>query len=179
VGAPPTWTKATSERSRESVVLKTCNESAGGYCIEWGGPETPGIKVGEILGIQSTRNQGSFSIGKCRWIRNIPDQGLQVGMQIASPTSSAVTLQLIETNGNIGSAEKGLLLPELKSLGQEATVVVQALSFRVGDRLWLRERSGEKQIRLVRMLESSGAFAQFLFADMNSPTEREQHPGNY
>jgi hypothetical protein len=28
------------------------------------------------------------------------------------------------------------------------------------------------------MLESSGAFAQFLFVDMNSPTERRQHPGN-
>jgi hypothetical protein len=100
-------------------------------------------------------------------------------MQIASPTSNSVTLQLIETNGNTGAAEKGLLLPELKSLGQGATVVVTALSFRVGDRLWLRERSGESRICLALMLESSGAFAQFLFVDMNSPTERRQHPENY
>jgi len=176
---PPVWTKATPEKSQESVVLKTCNESAGGYCIEWSGPETPGIKVGEILGIQSTRNKGRFSIGKCQWIRNVPSQGLQIGMQIASPTSSAVTLQLMETDSDMGSVEKGLLLPELKSLGQGATVVVSALSFKVGDHLWLREVSGERQIRLTRLLESSGAFAQFLFLDMNRRTERTQHPGNY
>jgi hypothetical protein len=67
----------------------------------------------------------------------------------------------------------------LKSLVQGAKVVVSALSFRVGDRLWLREKSGERQIRLARLLEFSGALAQFLFVDMNSPTERRQHPGNY
>ena len=171
VGTPPVWTKATHERSQESVVLKTCNESAGGYCIEWSGPETPGIKVGEILGIQSTRNKGQFSIGKCRWIRNVPGQGLQVGMQIVSPTSSAVTIQLMETDSDMGSVEKGLLLPELKSLEQGATVVVSALSLKVGDRLWLREVSGERQIHLTRLLESSGAFAQFLFIDINSRTQ--------
>ena len=55
---------------------------------------------------------------------------------------------------------------------QGAKVVVSALSFRVGVRLWLREKSGERQIRLARLLEFSGTLAQFLFVDMNSPTER-------
>ncbi|MCP3867940.1 MAG: hypothetical protein GY703_07575 [Gammaproteobacteria bacterium] len=163
----PVWIRNVTDDLPTLFTCKTFNECAGGYCIQWSGPGIPGIKVGEILGIQSPSDTTRFCIGKCRWIKNNPGVDLQIGMQITSPTSEPVTIQRVEPTGSGVSVNKALLLSELDP-GQGPTLLVPALSFWSGDHLWMHDVFGKKQIRLTRLLDSTGAFAQYSFVDMNS-----------
>ena len=157
----PRWA-GSQQRPPEPFSFKTINESAGGYCIRWQGADAPKIKVGEILGIQSPSNKRQFSIGISRWLKNIPGLGLQVGMELISPKSIAVTA-VVADDEFPAAPENCLLLPELEASGQPASLVAPALSFKLTDRLLVRLEGEQKRIRLTRLVESTGTFAQFHF----------------
>ncbi|MCG8428250.1 MAG: hypothetical protein MI754_12915 [Chromatiales bacterium] len=166
----PSWANSPTEGPLETFVCKTVNESAGGYCIHWNGTNAPRIRVGEIIGIQSATNSNQFGIGISRWMKNIPGFGLQLGLEMVSPGSIPIT---VETNNGPEageSAHKGLLLPELKSSGKSASLIVGTMLFKIGDSLLMQTKSGSHHIRLTRLLESTGAFTQFQFVYKN-PTE--------
>ena len=157
------WTNPADEAAIETFVCKTVNESAGGYCIHWHGVNTPRIRVGEIIGIQSATNSNQFGIGISRWMKNTPGFGLQIGMEMISPGSIPVSIKSTEHADAPDSVHKGLLLPELKSSGKAASLVVATMLFKTGDKLVLETENGHSHIRLTRMLESTGAFTQFQF----------------
>ena len=177
---PPDSWRGTRQPVPEPFSFKTLNESAGGYCIRWQGMDAPKIKVGEILGIQSVTDGKQFSIGISRWLKNVPGLGLQVGMELVSPRSFAVSAYL-EKNARLTTPENCLLLPELEASGQPASLLTPALCFEVGDVLQLDMAGERKQVRLTRLLESTGTFAQFQFVHLDQqprPSGTEDEHGD-
>ena len=159
----PTWASNQVEQQVETFACKTINESAGGYCINWQGLNAPKIKIGEVIGIQSATNKNQFGIGISRWLRNIPGHGLQLGMQMISPSSTAVQIRHLDDNDLSSNSQKGLLLPELKSSEQPASLILPTLPFKVGDLIMVIDGNGERKAKLTRLLETTGAFTQFQF----------------
>ncbi|MCW8951010.1 MAG: hypothetical protein OQL17_13580, partial [Sedimenticola sp.] len=142
---------------------KTINESAGGYCINWQGFNAPKIKIGEVIGIQSASNKNQFGIGISRWMKNIPGQGLQLGMQMISPNASAVDVDQLNSDNPSAIPQKGLLLPELKSSEKPASLILPTLPFKVEDAIMIRSGNTRQKGKLTRLLETTGAFAHFQF----------------
>ncbi len=141
--------------------LRTVNESAGGYCIRWQSTNTPGIKIGELVGIQAPNNPTNYGLTVVRWMRNEPDAGLLVGLQQIAPNAFAVTA--IESDRRRRTPTKCLLVPELKSAGRPASLITPTMPFKVGEHLQIRHGDTEQGVRLIRLLEFTGAFAQFQF----------------
>jgi hypothetical protein len=166
------WSPDKDDQVIETFSCKTLNESAGGYCIHWHGENAPNIKVGELVGIQSATNKGQYAIGISRWMKNMPGRGLQLGMEILSPSSTPILAKRAGTNNGM-LPQQGLLLPEINASGQPQSLLFSTLPFRVGDDLTINEPMGEFQIRLSRLVESTGAFNQFHFSFLGSRQQDE------
>lgn len=176
-GGTPSWVVDDSEKSYETFSCKTFNESAGGYCINWQGINAPKIRIGEIVGIQSATKSGQFGIGITRWMKNSSNQGLQVGLEMIAPSSTAVQV-FIEDKDSYSSTQKGLLLPELVASGRPASLIIPTLPFKVGNTLRIIDGDREQEIRLTRLLESTGAFAQFQFIYQGNDDKGKHNDGS-
>lgn len=160
----PSWVKTAENDASEPFSCMTDNESACGYCVLWPGPNTPKIRVGEVLGIHLSANEGnSFRIGISRWLRNIPGHALQVGLEIIGLSSEAASVRKKGAAKTNESTAKCILLPEDSSSGKLPTLLTPALPFGAGDNLVLIKNNSETEIRLTRLMESTGAFCQFQF----------------
>ncbi len=174
-GNTPTWAAISGEEQEtETFSCRTINESAGGYCINWHGPEAPKIRIGEIVGIQSATDSRQFGIGISRWMRNNPGQGLQLGLEMIASSSMAVLLRRTGRRDFSNMQQKGILLPELRASGQPASLIAPTLPFKAGDTLRMSAGLVSREIRLTRLLESTGAFTHFQFVDLTIEKERMQ-----
>ena len=173
-GALPPWVKVSDNSPTEPFSCTTDNESAWGYCIIWPGPNTPKIRVGEVLGIHLSANEGNeFRIGVSRWLRNIPGQSLQVGLEIIGLTSEAVTVRIKGVPQTTESAAKCILLPDGHSSGRFPTLLTPTLPFNSGDKVVVGNGHNEMEVTLTRLMESTGAFSQFRFR----PTKEKSQEG--
>ncbi len=152
--------KEDSEQTN-TAVLRTINESAEGYCVNWHGNDIPGITVGDLVSIHSVNNPSNHGLAIARWMHNEPGQGLQLGLQLIAHNTYAVLVFEVEPRKR--TPTKCLLITELKSTGQPANLITPIMSFKIGDRLQIKHDDTEQAIRLTRMLESTGTFAQFQF----------------
>lgn len=167
----PAWNEGKQDLLSETFTVKTLNESAGGYCIQWRGQGIPGIKVGEVLGIQSASNSSQFSIGVSRWIKNTPGVGLHVGVEMLSPTSRAATARLADMDLFSDVSQKCLLLPELEVADQPATLILPTLPFKPGDSVLVKSGGADRRLQLTRLVEIAGSFARFRFAEGNDTAQ--------
>ncbi|WP_335342597.1 hypothetical protein, partial [Sedimenticola hydrogenitrophicus] len=168
-GGAPLWASRQSAQQHEAYACKTANESAGGYCINWQGMHAPKIKIGEVIGVQSATNKHQLAIGISRWARNLPGQGLQLGLQMIAPSAAAVLIHYLAGDDPASHPHKGLLLPELAASKQHACLILPTLPFKTGDLVMIVNAEGtERKARLNRLVETTGAFAQFHFDPIGS-----------
>jgi len=170
-GKNPTqvWTTDGNQQVTDLFACKTDNESAGGYCVLWHGRNAPKIKNGEVLGFRSFSEKHQFGIGISRWLKNIPGEGLQVGLEMVSLNSTAVLASFAENDEFSSGPQRCLLLPEVTRLGQPATLIAPPLPFEVDDLVLVDNRGEQQLIQLTRIQESTGAFSQFQFVFKNQP----------
>lgn len=159
----PIWATRSTDQQYETFACKTDNESAGGYCINWQGANAPKIKIGEVIGIQSATVRNQFAIGISRWMKNLPGQGLQLGMQMIAPNATAVLVHDLEANNPASHAQKCLLLPELKASELPASLILPTLPFKAGDLVMIEREGHERKAKLTQLVETTGAFARFHF----------------
>ncbi|MEJ2590623.1 MAG: hypothetical protein P8178_04325, partial [Candidatus Thiodiazotropha sp.] len=142
-------------------VFKTINESAGGYCLDWSGTQTPKIQVGELIGVQTAMSANQFGVGMVRWMRRTPVESLQVGVQMIAPNAMAVTAR--QESDKKGTPHECLLLPEVGTSGQPTSFISPTYPFKLGNVLIVNEGENMREIKLTRLLEASGAISQFQF----------------
>lgn len=170
----PTWANGSPEKRHTTIPCKTFNESAGGYCIDLSGTDTQGIRIGELIGIQSATKRAQFSIGVARWLRNIPALGLQIGVELLALNADAVFIQPLNQSDDAQAIQNALLLPEQKISKQPSSLIVQPFSHRVNDVVWLTVAGEQKQARLTHLLEATGAFARFQYQPLDTAIRPEQ-----
>ncbi|MCP4125877.1 MAG: hypothetical protein GY753_02300 [Gammaproteobacteria bacterium] len=159
----PAWATKKHEKDDDTFSCKTFNESAGGYCINWSGNNPPKIRVGELIGIQSASDNAQFSIGITRWLKHMPGVGMQLGMEIISPTADAVRIHIPGDETHDKSTHEGILLPELIASNRPTCLVLPILNMHIGDTINIENGEVERPAKLVRLLESTGTFSQFEF----------------
>ena len=164
----PIWDdRGNRPRGAYTFVFRTLNESAGGYCLNWYGEQIPKILVGELIGIRSSLADRQFGLGLVRWMKSALNEGMQVGVQMIAPHATAVTAKRIKQSSQ--HPQDCLLLPEVGTSGQPTSLVCPAFPFKVGDLLILDDRGQSHEIKLTRLLESSGAISQFQIIYLDGP----------
>jgi hypothetical protein len=161
---------------KATCMFTTLNESAGGYCLDWRGDEIPKIQVGELIGVQSAMSAAQFGVGMVRWMRSSDTTSMQVGVQMIAPNAMAVTAQLADKKSD--QPEKCLLLPEVGTSGQPTSLICPSYPFNLGMKLLVNDGENSQEIKLTRLLESTGSISQYQFVHLDESTSAKSHEGD-
>lgn len=145
------------------------NTSPGGYCVGWEANVPASLQAGEILGVREQPTH-PWSIAVVRWIRQVRNQGTQVGIELLAPSAAPCGVRLIQKVGNSSEYLRGLLLPEISVVNQAATLVTPRLPFQPGSRISLLHDGREDQGTLSRKISATGSVSQFELKLQNSGT---------
>ncbi len=136
------------------------NTSPGGYCVSWEASVPPSMQAGELLGVREHRSH-PWSVAVVRWIRQIRNQGTQIGIELLAPSGSPCGVRLIQKVGNSSEYLRGLLLPEISVVNQAATLITPRLPFQPGSRVSMLYDGREEQGQLTKKVSSTGSISQF------------------
>jgi hypothetical protein len=151
----------TGPHQYESARWLVINESAGGMALSKFPGVPSSVSVGELLGVRSDRSN-QWALGVVRRA-SIGDSGeLEIGLQMLAPSAKPVSLRA----GREGALELALLLPELPSLKQPATLVTSCGTYQPGHALEVETEAGGAPMRVLatRLLERTNSFVRFQFS---------------
>lgn len=143
------------------------NTSPGGYCLQWDSDIPGNVQAGEILGVRE-HDEHAWSIAAIRWIRQVKQQGTQLGIELLAPTASPCGVQLIQKTGDNSEYLRGLMLPAVPAINQPATLIVPRLPFQTGHKVQINIRGEETKYLLVKRLSATGSFSQFELKSLGS-----------
>ncbi|MFZ5723731.1 MAG: hypothetical protein ACOY33_08715 [Pseudomonadota bacterium] len=152
----------------DSYQCSIVNSSPGGYCIEWAGDMPPHIRTGELIGLREP-GAPSWSVGVIRWVKQLTGKGAQLGIELLAPKATPCGTRVVKQNGEVTEWMRTLLLPELRAIGQEATLVTPAIAFSTGYKVQVNLGGGERRVALYRQLNATAGFRQFMFRELDKP----------
>jgi cyclic-di-GMP-binding protein len=165
IGATPDSASDRNQpRSHHALLINT---SPGGYCVAWETDVPPSLQAGEVLGVREQSNH-PWSIAVVRWIRQVRNQGTQVGIELLAPSAAPCGVRLIQKIGNSSEYLRGLLLPEISVVNQAATLITPRLPFQSGSRISMLYDGREDQGTLSRKVSATGSISQFELKLQNS-----------
>jgi ribosomal 50S subunit-recycling heat shock protein len=117
---------------------------------------------------------GSYQwrVGVIRWMQYSRDNGLELGAQILSPKAIAAKAQ--RYNKPKEEPFDCIMLPGIRVLNQNPSVITPAHAFKVGDRLNVTVLEQEMTIKLIEASEHTGSFTQFQFANNEVATRQQK-----
>ncbi len=173
VGATPD--SAADRQQPKSHQALLINTSPGGYCVSWESNVPNSLQAGEVLGVREHSNH-PWSIAVVRWIRQVRNQGTQVGIELLAPSAAPCGVRLIQKVGNSSEYLRGLLLPEISVVNQAATLITPRLPFQSGSRISLLYDGREDQGTLSRKVSATGSVSQFELKLQNAGTSPISSP---
>ncbi len=169
------------DTSHQTRNWKMVNVSAGGYCLLWDNPETTRAQVGELLGIREQSDPDTFHwrLGVIRWLKFVEKRGLELGVQMLSPGAVGVAARMdIEARRRNEDFTRGLLLPEIASIQQRSTLLLPSPPFRLNDTAIVNCHGKDVRVRLTKLVENTGSFAQFQFESLGEVEVQKSHSAN-
>lgn len=167
-------------RSYDTQAWKMVNVSAGGYCLLWDNQETTRAQVGELVGIREQSDPDTFHwrLGVIRWLKMVEKRGLELGIQMLSPSAVALTAKPDSTRRIKDNESRGLLLPEIASIQQKATLLLPSPPFNIDDTAVINCNGRDVKVKLTKLVENTGSFAQFQFVSLGEVRRPATRPGS-
>ena len=155
---------------------RVTNASAGGYGLLWEGEQPSRAQVGELVGVREKRDGShQWRLGVVRWMQFKEDHGLEIGLQLLGPRT--LLLEITRLKNRLVSDNfpmNAFLLPGIKTIHLEPTVIVPAAKFQVGDLLYVKLFNKQLKLELTRLDEHSSSFAQFQYSPIkDAPSEQQ------
>lgn len=144
-------------RSHHALLVNT---SPGGYCVAWESNVPKALQTGEVLGVRE-QSSHPWSIAVIRWLRQVRNQGTQIGIELLAPSAAPCAVRLMQKVGHSSEYLRGLLLPEISVVDQAATLITPRLPFQTGSRISLLHDGREDQGQLLKKVSSTGSISQF------------------
>lgn len=168
----PTFTTENRPRSANSSgQWRLVNISAGGYCLFSDPKQTARAHVGELVALREVNaREMPWQTAVIRWMKHTPKSGMHLGVQVIAPRPKPV---MISRHGEHGErqADRGLLLPEIRPTGQPATLITPPLHYAVDQQARITTRGTAQEVVLVRELDHTRSFSQFVFRNTGQPGE--------
>jgi cyclic-di-GMP-binding protein len=150
-----TNTAVTIKPSRWQIL----NVSAGGYAIRKFSTSQAAVYVGDVVVMKNAKNK-LWELAVLRWA-NINDMNqLDVGLELISPSVTAITAHFI--NNNIEG--EALLLPEITGLKQAASVITARGFCKLGDTLKLEQAHIITKVQIEKLVERTARFERFQYS---------------
>jgi len=140
------------------------NTSPGGYGITLDNPPSS-VQTGELVVIKEAR-MNNWSLGCIRWIRTQRNQATQLGIELLAPKVEAVAVRMLNKTGENGDYLRGIWLPALPAAGQEETLILPTMPFKVGCKAQLLDDKHCQRIQLLKRVNTSRSFVQYSFQSL-------------
>ncbi|MCJ8206189.1 molecular chaperone [Pseudomonas sp. RGM2987] len=142
--------------------LPIVNHSPGGYCLAWPKEMPEQLQAGEMIGIRDASDQ-TWSVAVVRWIRQVRNGAMQMGIEQVAPHAQPCGLQLVREENEHGHYLRGLLLPEISAIDLPPTMIAPRLPFQEGQQILINTNGQERRAGLDRRLTSTHSFNQFSY----------------
>jgi hypothetical protein len=169
------------QRSYDNYQVEMLNVSAGGYALQWPTEIKASIANGDIMGIRETLH-AKWSVGIVSWIRRDGEAIAQLGVKLLGPAAIPYAARVI--NRSKGASPESqedfgrvLLLPEIKLIGQPATLLTSKLPFREKQTLQLVQAGRPLTVRLKKLICATGTVNQFDIEILEKPWQEKYEPG--
>jgi hypothetical protein len=151
------------------------NTSPGGYGIALDNPPNS-VQTGELLVIKEGR-MTNWSLGCIRWIRTQRNQPTQLGIELLAPKVESVAVKMLNKTGENGEYLRGISIPALPAAGQEESLILPTIPFKVGCKAQLLNDKHGQRIQLLKRINTSRSFVQYTFQSLtqvlNSSTSKD------
>lgn len=159
------------DEDHPKFVGQLINISPRGYCIQWVDTTATNLKTGEVIAIKEDQLQ-HWNLGVVRWIRQGKSFGTQMGVELLAPNSRPCGIRQLHKTGSHGDYLRGLYIPEIKAIGQEASVLTSRMPFNIGNKVTLNLEGTEEKYQLTKRIMSTGIISQFQVRSVSQkPTE--------
>jgi hypothetical protein len=142
--------------------VQMANASPGGYCLEWNADLPGDTRTGDIVSLKEGQSQ-EWVIAVIRWISQLENSRTLVGLELLSPRAKSYGAQIHRKTGEKTAPMRVLLLPEIKLVGQPHTLITPRAGFKERQKITLIREGEEYFIQLLRLVTTTGSFAQFDF----------------
>lgn len=136
------------------------NVSPRGYCIQWNEKPATNLKTGEVVAIKEEKLQ-HWNLGVVRWLRQSKTSGTQMGVELVAPNSKPCGIRQLHKTGAHGDYLRALFIPEIRAIGQDASVLTPRLPFQVGNKVTINMAGNEIKYQLTKRILSTGILSQF------------------
>lgn len=161
----------------KTIPIAINNVSAGGYCLISRSDTNLSAHVGDLLAIReySDKNIEQWGVGVIRRMMNLGGDNIELGIQMLTPNAIAIAARLESYNAGDRGSEfiRCLMLPELRTIDQPATIITPALPFKLNSRIRIKLQEKQVLATLTRQLESTRSFSQFEFSVLNDDIRDE------
>ncbi|AMC33149.1 hypothetical protein [Janthinobacterium sp. B9-8] len=135
------------------------NESPGGYAVVAENSQVERVRAGEIVALRAQGHE-SWMIASVRWLQQMDQQHLEIGLQIMTVRASAVLFR--PTIGvKDGQYQPALFLPEIPALKQAPMLAAPKGSYTHLRELSVLTADGEMLIRAGKLVEQQMGYDLF------------------
>ena len=147
---------------------KIADISAGGYCLLWDSDEVSCAQVGELVALieEEHLDPDKWQLGAIRRMKFTEERGLELGVQLLSPGATAVWARPCKDGINTGDKIQGILLPEIKAIKVQASLLLPSMPFRTDGSTTFEYNGNKETVKLTHQLENTGSFTQYHFTPL-------------
>ena len=147
---------------------KIADISAGGYCLLWDSDEVSCAQVGELVALieEEHLDPDKWQLGAIRRMKFTEERGLELGVQLLSPGATAVWARPCKDGINTGDKIQGILLPEIKAIKGQASLLLPSMPFRTDGSTTFEYNGNKETVKLTHQLENTGSFTQYHFTPL-------------
>jgi hypothetical protein len=151
----------------ESAHWDMLDESAGGAALARRSGAAARVRVGELAAVRAA-GETRWHIGVVRWAKSAGPANVEVGVQWIAPSAAPALVKVIGDHGKESDFLPALLLPEVPTLKQSASLVTTRGVFRPQRIFYLDNGALLQRMRITRPDEISPAFERFEFEELGA-----------
>ncbi len=167
----------TYEQSQDWMIA---NYSEGGFNLKNLNENSNNIQVGELIAFKMNINNetaAQWQVGIIRWMRTIGREGVEIGGEFIGVSAIPVGVSLMAEDSEAKNIQRALLIPEIKSLNQENSLVTFLSNYRVGAAINIQINKSKLSVKLIRESDDIGLYQQFQYELINAKrTINEDEP---
>jgi hypothetical protein len=168
---------AEAEEEHPKFLGQLVNVSPRGYCIQWVDSTATNLKTGEVISIKEDQLQ-HWNLGVVRWIRQGKEFGTQMGVELLAPNSRPCGIRQLHKTGAHGDFLRALYIPEIKAIGQDASVLTPRMPFNVGNKVTISLEGKEEKYQLTKRILTTGIISQFQIRAVTQKGIEPQRPSS-
>jgi len=137
-------------------------ENKIGYLIKWPKAPFPGIKVDQLIGIQTNSTAVDFGLATVRWIKNVPDKGFMIGIEIISHSCKAIHIRPDHVWSKPDQDSYSPALSITHTPKNIRAIILQSGEFHLGEKIFVKDEGNQEHtVNLSKQIESSEMFSLY------------------